>query len=60
MISAAEQALLDAFNTETNRIAALIEGLNQDDPEFNTKLQEIADRLKAIGKDPEVPVPPVE
>lgn len=58
-ISASEQALLDAFNTETTRLADLISGLDQDDPEFNTQLQSIVDRLRAIGANPNQPVPPV-
>jgi uncharacterized protein YqgV (UPF0045/DUF77 family) len=61
-LSTAEQALIATFNAETNRIAALIEQLSQnppeDDAEFNAALQTIADQLKAVGANPEEPVPP--
>ncbi len=58
-ITASEQALLDAFNTETNRIADLIANLDQEDPEFNAQLQAVVDRLREVGASPTNPVPPV-
>ncbi len=55
MINAAEQAIIDQFNTATSavgdRIAALIAGAGAptDNPEFIAALQAEADALKAMG-----------
>ena len=60
-LSTAEQAIVDRFNTATSAIAAKIQALIDnppDDAELNTKLQEIASGLEALGA-PGTPLPPV-
>lgn len=62
-ISAAEAAIISRFDTETTRIAQLLIELRDnppaDDAEFNAALTAIADRLTAVGSNPNQPIPPV-
>jgi peptidoglycan hydrolase CwlO-like protein len=63
------QAALDAVDTETDRIAAEVEDLKgqigagmtpEQEDAIKARLDALSTRLKAIGKDPENPVPEPE
>lgn len=60
-LSAAEQTIVDRFNTATSAVAAkiqqLIDNPPADDAEFNARLQELADGLDKLGQ-PGQPLPP--
>jgi uncharacterized membrane protein YccC len=60
-LSATEQTLISAFDTETNRIAALVQQLIDspptDDAAFNEALAGIVARLQGVGADGTVPHP---
>ena len=56
-VSDTEKALIKAFDDETNRIAAAIEALNQDDPAFNALLLAQVNKLKGVGAGGTVPTP---
>ncbi len=59
-LSAAEQAIIDRFNTATSAVAARIQALidagTVDNPDFIASLQGIADGLDAMGKTGAPPV----
>lgn len=58
-LTAAEQAVITAFDDATSAVAARIQKLinagNTDSPEFLTALQGEADKLKAMGSDGAAP-----
>lgn len=60
-LSAAEQAIVDRFNTATTKVSDRIDKLiadsaTMDDAAFNAELQKIADGLDKLGQ-PSEPLP---